>query len=67
MIPVETIPGVGEGLMKKNNGGGEFKYDYIVRTFVNATVYLHTQKKMLWSLKSYGLSCARWKPRKVGV
>jgi hypothetical protein len=27
MIPVETIPGIREGGMKENNGGGEFKYD----------------------------------------
>jgi hypothetical protein len=26
MIPVETIQRMGEGI-KKNNGGGEFKYD----------------------------------------
>jgi hypothetical protein len=27
MIPVETIPGMGEGIKKKNSGEGEFKYD----------------------------------------
>jgi hypothetical protein len=27
MIPVETIPGMREGKIKKNGGGGEFKYD----------------------------------------
>jgi hypothetical protein len=27
MISVETIPGVGEGGMKENGRGGEFKYD----------------------------------------
>jgi hypothetical protein len=31
--------------MKKSRGGSEFKYDifdtYIVRTFINATMYLH--------------------------
>jgi hypothetical protein len=31
------------GGIKENNGGGEFKYDicYIVRTFVNVTMYSH--------------------------
>jgi hypothetical protein len=27
MRPVETIPGVGEGEIKEDEGGGEFKYD----------------------------------------
>jgi hypothetical protein len=27
MIPVETVPGMGEGKIKKNDRGGEFKYD----------------------------------------
>jgi hypothetical protein len=27
MIPIETIPGMGEGRIKENGGGGEFKYD----------------------------------------
>jgi hypothetical protein len=27
MIPVETIPGMGEGEIKENDGEGEFKYD----------------------------------------
>jgi hypothetical protein len=26
MIPVETIPGMGGGGIKENDGGGEFKY-----------------------------------------
>jgi hypothetical protein len=26
-ITAETIPGMGEGGMKENGGGGEFKYD----------------------------------------
>jgi hypothetical protein len=40
MIPIETIPGMGGGI-KERDGGDEFKYDiwYIVRTFVNATMY----------------------------
>jgi hypothetical protein len=27
MIPVETVPGIGEREMKKNGRGDEFKYD----------------------------------------
>jgi hypothetical protein len=27
MIPVETIPGLGEGRIKERGAGGEFKYD----------------------------------------
>jgi hypothetical protein len=29
MIPVESIPGMGEGRIKKNGGGGEFSYDTV--------------------------------------
>jgi hypothetical protein len=29
MRPVETIPGMGEGEIKRNDGGGEFKYDVL--------------------------------------
>jgi hypothetical protein len=25
--PVETVPGMGAGEMRKNDGGGEFNYD----------------------------------------
>jgi hypothetical protein len=42
MIPVETVPGIRGVGMKESNGGSDFKYDifeYIVRTFVNATMY----------------------------
>jgi hypothetical protein len=41
MRPVETIPGIGGGMIKENDGGGEFKYSIfdIVRTFANATIY----------------------------
>jgi hypothetical protein len=35
--PVETLPGMGGGEIKENDGGGEFKY--IVRTLVNVTMY----------------------------
>jgi hypothetical protein len=27
MRPVETIPGLGAGRIKENDGGGEFNYD----------------------------------------
>jgi hypothetical protein len=27
MIPVETVPGIRGGGMKKSSGGGEFKYN----------------------------------------
>jgi hypothetical protein len=27
MIPVETVPGIGEGEIKKSDGEGEFRYD----------------------------------------
>jgi hypothetical protein len=30
MRPVETIPGMGEGRIKENGRGGEFKYDIFV-------------------------------------
>jgi hypothetical protein len=29
MRPVETIPGMGRGSIKENDGGGEFKYDIL--------------------------------------
>jgi hypothetical protein len=29
MRPVETVPGMGEGGIKENGGGGEFKYDIL--------------------------------------
>jgi hypothetical protein len=38
--PVETILWKGEGELKKNDGRGKFNYENIVRTFVNATMYL---------------------------
>jgi hypothetical protein len=40
MRSVETMPGMGERKIKENDKGSEFKYIlYIVRTFVNATMY----------------------------
>jgi hypothetical protein len=35
---VETIPGMGIGGIKENDGEGEFNYD--IRTLVNVTIYL---------------------------
>jgi hypothetical protein len=29
MRPVETIPGMGKGEIKENDGGGEFNYDIL--------------------------------------
>jgi hypothetical protein len=29
MTPVETIPGMGEGRIKENDGWGEFNYDIL--------------------------------------
>jgi hypothetical protein len=39
IIPVKTIPGMGGGRIRENDGDGEFKYDIfdILKTFVNAT------------------------------
>jgi hypothetical protein len=39
IIPVETIPGMRE--IKENGRGGWIQVWYIVRTFVNATMYPH--------------------------
>jgi hypothetical protein len=39
MRPAEAIPRTGAGNLKENNGGGEFKYVILVRTFVNSTMY----------------------------
>jgi hypothetical protein len=39
IIPVETIPVMWGRRDKENGGGSELKY--IVRTFVNVTVYSH--------------------------
>jgi hypothetical protein len=42
MIPVETIPGMVEEGDKGECWGDEFKYDiFDIRTFVNATMFLH--------------------------
>jgi hypothetical protein len=49
MRPAETVPGMGGGEIKEDDGGDEFNYDiYIVRTFVNVTMcpwYNHMIKK----------------------
>jgi hypothetical protein len=48
-IPVETVPEIGrEGTIKDNGGGGWIQVwyiRYIVRTFINATMYPHTLKQ----------------------
>jgi hypothetical protein len=47
-ICVKTIPEMGEGGLKENSRGGEFKYDIFdifVRTFVNSAMHL-TQHKI---------------------
>jgi hypothetical protein len=39
-----TIPGMGAGRIKENDGGSEFNYN--IRTFVNVTMYpQHSNKK----------------------
>jgi hypothetical protein len=51
MIPVEIIPGMGEGEIKENGGRAEFKYDiiqYIIRIFVNASMYQYNNKKSIF-------------------
>jgi hypothetical protein len=49
MRTVETIPEMGG--IKENDGGSEFKYIwYIVRSFMNATMYLqHNNKNKKWN------------------
>jgi hypothetical protein len=43
MRSVEILPGMGEGKIKENDGGGKFNYD--IRTFVNvATLLQHNNK-----------------------
>jgi hypothetical protein len=42
--------------IKENGGGGEFKYDniwYIVRTFVNATMYAHPAQQQKKKTSNY--------------
>jgi hypothetical protein len=45
MRPVETVSGMGKGEIKENDAGGGWIQVwyiwYIVRTFVNTTMYLH--------------------------
>jgi hypothetical protein len=57
MIPVETIPGMGGGRIKENDGGVNSTMIHC-RTFVNITMYLSTtiiQKKISFStLKTKG-------------
>jgi hypothetical protein len=37
--PVETIPGIREGGIKENDRGRQIQLCYVVRTFVNVTMY----------------------------
>jgi hypothetical protein len=48
MIPVETIPEMSGGGIKKNDEGGWIQVWYIVRTFVTITMYhqLNNNKNM---------------------
>jgi hypothetical protein len=39
MVPVETVPGIRGGGMGERSGG------YIVRTFVNVTMYPHPEQQ----------------------
>jgi hypothetical protein len=47
MLPVETIPGIGEGRIKENVEGGKLNYDIfnVVRTFVSAIMYSHLSQQ----------------------
>jgi hypothetical protein len=38
MRSAETIPRMGEGGIKENDGGAKFNYDFFVRTFVNVAM-----------------------------
>jgi hypothetical protein len=39
MRPLETTPSVGTKEIRENDGGGELKFDMLLRTFVNVTLY----------------------------
>jgi hypothetical protein len=39
MRPVETVPEVGEGRIKENDGGVNSTMTYCLRTLVNVTMY----------------------------
>jgi hypothetical protein len=43
MRPVQTVPEMGGGRIKENDGGSD---DVIVRTFVNVTMYPQHNKKV---------------------
>jgi hypothetical protein len=44
--PVEPIPRMGEGGIKENGEGSEFKYDlFDIRTFANVTMYPAQQQR----------------------
>jgi hypothetical protein len=42
MTPVETIPGMEGRELKENDRGGKIQLWYIIRTFVNVTMYPST-------------------------
>jgi hypothetical protein len=44
MWHVETVPEMGGGWINENDGGGWIHLWYIVRTFVNVTMYPSGQK-----------------------
>jgi hypothetical protein len=48
---VETIPGMERGGIKENDGGGEFNYDNIIRTFVYVTMPHQYNGNMLIKIK----------------
>jgi hypothetical protein len=44
---VETIPGMGGGRIKENDGGDEFNYDILLELFVNVTMYPQYNNKII--------------------
>jgi hypothetical protein len=53
MILVKTIPGIGGGRKKENNGGSEFKYDiFDIRTFTTAIMYTHQAQQIIVKKKA---------------
>jgi hypothetical protein len=53
MRPVETIPGMGERVIKENGGGGELKCDifYVLEELLQMPQYTLTQHKNKYSPK----------------
>jgi hypothetical protein len=44
MRPAEIVPGMGEGRIKENEGGGEFEYD--IKNFIIYPQYSNNKKKI---------------------